>query len=56
MISYYFSPQVYYLLIQHDNGYVDMHYASNHSWPAPVIELRPPYYTNPQIVLNYPLI
>jgi hypothetical protein len=56
MFPYYFCPQIYYLLRQHDDTYVQMQYASNHAWPAPVIEIRPPYYANPQIVTNYPLI
>lgn len=55
MIPFYFSPQICYLLKTHDSSYVQMHY-TNHVWRAPVIEMRPPYYTNPQIVCSYPLI
>jgi len=56
MFPYYFSPQIHYLLKPYDNSRVQMHYGATQTWPAPLIELRPPYYAHPQIVPNYPLI
>lgn len=52
-----FSPEVCLLLLHDCDEKVPMLYNSNpYTWPMPLIGPRPPYYTNPRYVVNYPLI
>ncbi len=57
MIPFYFNPQVHILLINQTNDRVQMRYDNNpFTWSMPLIGPRPPYYTNPRYVFNYPVI
>lgn len=54
---YEFNPRVILLLVNYSSEKVQMLYDSNrYTWPMPRIGPRPPFYTNPEYVLNYPLI
>lgn len=52
---YEFNKEVKLLLQNESNQKVRMMYMSD-SWPMPKIGPRPPYYTNPRYVRNYPVI
>ncbi len=43
------------LLINHSDETVNIKYLY-YIWKLPLIGPRPPYYTNPKYVLNYPII
>ena len=54
-MDYYYNPEVKFLLMNQMEGMYEIHYG-NHSFPAPVIGPRPPYYTDPVYEQYYPLI
>ncbi len=43
------------LLLNYSNEYINVRYL-NYNWKMPQIGPRPPYYTNPRYMLNYPII
>ncbi len=43
------------LLVNHSDETVNLKYL-NYIWKMPLIGPRPPYYTNPRYILNYPII
>lgn len=51
---YQFSGNVRLLLVNESDAKVELQY-QNYLWKIPMIVLRPPYYTNPRYILNYPI-
>jgi hypothetical protein len=56
-LKYEFHPEVRLLLKNYSDKKVQMLYDANpYTWPMSKIGSRPPFYTNPRYVLNYPLV
>ncbi|TCS73575.1 hypothetical protein [Muricomes intestini] len=56
-MRYEFSPEIELLLLNYSTEEVQMQYDSDPcTWPMPKIGRRPPYYTDPEYVLNFPVI
>ncbi|WP_230398132.1 hypothetical protein [Novisyntrophococcus fermenticellae] len=56
-MKYEFSPEIKLLLLKHSTEEVQMQYDSDRcTWSMPKIGRRPPYYTDPEYVLNFPII
>ena len=53
-MEFQISVPVELLLVNQSDETVNVDYL-NHTWELPMIGLRPPYYTNPSYVLNYPI-
>ncbi|HLU23088.1 hypothetical protein [Lederbergia graminis] len=57
MKEYYFNPEVKLLLIQQSDEKVKVVYDDNESeFLLPFISARPPFYTNPRYVPEFPII